>query len=176
MAVHCKRPQLWRHLTVANTMTALGLALWLIPIGMYFLDASDTIVMIVVNFVAAVGLAMFTGGLVWRSQQRNQRWRDQYEHTTARRHNELVLQHTADREAMYRLITSSQKIADDALANIHRQVNAIAGRLDRGAWDIYADAITDVAGGPEVVNGETTQQLSVPGGNVVRLRRSARRN
>ena len=176
MAEHCKRRRLTgseplrHHITLANNLAAIGVALWLIPVTLSVLDINDAVFVLIVNIVSSLGLGTFVIGVALRSQQANQRWRDAHDMTALRRHNELVAQQAADRQALYRLTMASQRIMDAAHADFRERFDTIQGKLDRGAWDIYADAIIDTQGGPEVVNGETTHKITPVGGNVIRLR------
>lgn len=170
--------RLRNRIRLVSYLTAAGAALWLIPIALLVDDVDRDLVSLVVNAIAAAVLVPVVVGLALRGQRRHAAWRADLERTMLRRHNELVARQTADIQALSSLIISSQKINDAAIREFAARFTALDAKLERGAWEIYADALTDIAGGAEAVNAETTQRIrtGTDAGNVVRMRRASWRN
>ncbi len=167
--------RLRRRITLANICTGGSVVLWLIPIALLPANISHNAYLLIVVVTATFALGSFLAGFALRAQLRNRVWREEVDNTALRRHNELVRQVVADNEAMMRLILSGQKVSHEENVALADRLEKISGKLDRDAWDIYADGQVDKQGGPEVVHGQTTKKLHEDdvrtGHNVVQLPR-----
>ena len=187
MAVHAKQnhptgpEKLQRRINAADILAAVAVTLWLVTIALIIQRVSYGIPLLAIQLCPVLGLACLALGLTLRGQKRNQQWRRDQEQTEVRRHNDLVAQQTRNSEDLIRVFMHNQRVTDAAFRDVHKQLQDIVAQLDRKAWDIYSDAMIDLQGGPEVVNGETTQRFT-PGlghttaDNVVQLRRPAGRS
>jgi hypothetical protein len=163
--------RLQRRATRADLLTGAAVVLWLVPIGFVAVKVPTDAPELAVVLASTLALSAFVLSVAMRARVVNRRWRDRAAETAQRRHNELVAQIANNHMVLMRMVDHTQTTVDNGLADLHERVISIEGQLGRKHWDIYADAITDVCGGPEVVNGQDTHRLSQrPGpGNVVQF-------
>lgn len=144
--------RLQRSATLARILTGASIALWLIPIVFLFVDVPRDELILMGILAGTLAMCTFITAQWLRSQRRHALWRTRVEDVSLRRHNDLTTQLADDSEALRQLLTFQ-------LADLRLRVDQVAARLDRSSWDIYADAITDAQGGPEVFNGQDTRRL-----------------
>jgi membrane protein implicated in regulation of membrane protease activity len=163
--------RLQRRITLADYLTGAAVALWLAPIACVIAEVCHHILILVSALASTLAMAAFMVSVALRAYRTNRQWRERAALTALRRHNELVAQLAANHKVVADLVDRNHAMLSSGLGEIHRQVNSVTGMLHRASWDIYADAITDVAGGPEVVNSTDTRHLPPhPGAsNVVRF-------
>ena len=168
---HTGSEQLRRKIMIANLCTGVAAALWLIPIAVCLLVLRRAEIFLAMHVAGAIAMAALVVGLRLRAQRRNLQWQQSAESTARLRHQELLNQHAADNQAIARLIMHNHTAINGAVADVRRRIDDVAGKVSRDYFGVYADALTDLQGGPEVVNGEVTRRLYLGSpDNVVQFR------
>lgn len=160
--------QLQRRITLANLAAGASTGLWLVPIALLFFDMPHDVFVLVLVVAGTISLSTLAIGITLRAQARQAQWRERIEEVSQRRHNDLTVQIAAENAAVQQLVATQ-------LQDIRRRVDEVAGKVGRDYFGIYADALTDMHGGPEIVNGTETTKLEPynNAANVVHFRRAA---
>lgn len=166
--------QMQRRITTAAFLTGGSIALWVIPIGLLFVDATRGVYVLASGLATALSVATFLVGLVFRAQRYNAAWREQADSLATRRHDELIQQTEQIRIEALRWHTHLLRQVAEDHDKLHKHLTKLAESIGQGYWNVYSDVATDLVGGQEVVNGTTTVQIDTPvnGGKVLPMPRA----
>jgi hypothetical protein len=170
--------ELQHRITTAAYLTGGSVAMWVIPIGLLFVEAPRGVYVLASGLATSLSVGTFLLGLVFRAQHYNAAMREQAEALAKRRHDELIGQIEQVRIEATRWHTHLlHQIGQDHTA-LHRHLAALAKSVDRitlqvsqDYFNIYGDVAADLVGGQDVVDGTVTKPLNghVSNGKVVPL-------
>lgn len=132
-------------IAISNFMTGGAIALWLIPICLLWTDIQHPPFILLVGVVSSLSLSSFLLGVVFRAQYRN-----------AQR-AEVAEQRYAD---LVHLVVENHEATQERITDLVKRVELITMRVGQEYFNAYADAVADVHGGPEVVDGTGTRSLN----------------
>ncbi|MFI7547245.1 hypothetical protein [Actinoplanes sp. NPDC049599] len=140
-----------RRNTVASLLGGLAAIVWIAPLTLHD-NLSESLFRVIVALTASLSVCAVLAGVELRVRSHLAWFRAEFDARDRRQHEELrqlvVNGHAAIRHQL-----------NETVIQLGQRMDQVGVRTTQEYFNSYADAVTDVAGGPSVVDGTSTSRI-----------------
>lgn len=156
-----QQPETSQRRSVLNAfLTGAAAASWAIPALLLLADVRDQVFNLILGLAMCVFTTTVLVGIAFRIERRQYERRLEEkavaEARAWRNRDEALMREQAHHEELVRMLAKVATASEDRFRATVPLVKEIRDKVLRDYFGVYSDVLTDLNGGPEVVNGETT--------------------